>query len=107
MLDLPFSVKSIAKGEEAKESRTLVFDEDFKLRPLIPGSSIGEDEGKRLFQQVFRGDYIITTIRGKECNYPRIRVTRHRDALISGLYAAEVLNRIPAILARYLMDYSI
>ena len=103
----PFSIRTISKGEEAKEVRTLVFDEQFKMRPLKRGESVGETPGIRYFQEVFRGDYIITTTLKDGSTLPHLRVTRHRDAAISGPFAVEVINRINPILARYLMDYKI
>ena len=107
MSNEPFSIRTVSQGAEAKDVRTLVFDEKFQLRPLLRGESIGDQPGKRLFQEVFRGDYIVTTTRKIDELLPLLRVTRHRDAAISGPFAVEVVNRINPILARYLMDYSI
>lgn len=103
----PYSIRTVSQGAEAQEVRTLVFDEEFKLRPLKRGQSVGDDPGERLFQEVFRGDYIVTTSRKDRKGLPYLRVTRHRDATIAGTFAAEVLNRIDPILARYLMDYKL
>lgn len=103
----PFSIRTISKGDEARVVRTLVFDEQFKLRPLKRGESVGDVPGVRYFQEVFRGDYIITTTQKDGSKIPHLRVTRHRDAAISGPFATEVLNRINPVLARYLMDYKI
>ena len=103
----PFAFRTISKGVEAKEVRTLVFDENYKMRPLLKGESVGDLPGSRYFQEVYRGDYIITTTKKDGATIPYLRVTRHRDAAMSGPFAVEVLNRINPILARYLTDYSI
>ena len=107
MSNNPFSIRTISQGAEAKTTRTLVFDENFKLRPLLKGESIGDYAGERLFQEVFAGDYLVTTILDEGSKIPHLRVTRHREKAIGGPFAVEVLNRISPICARYLMDFSI
>ena len=107
MSNEPFSIRPIAKGVEAREFRTLVFDGDFKLRPLLIGESVGEVPDQRMFQEVHAGDFIITTTKDRDLPTPKLRVTRHREKAMIGVYAVEVLNRIPGVLSRYLMDYTI
>jgi len=102
------NTRTIANGREAKTRRTIVVDQSFVMRPLIKGSGVGEYEDQRLFQNVYLGDYIITTTKEPGFKFPHISVTRHNEnGVIAGTYATEVLNRIQPLLAEYLLNYSL
>lgn len=103
-----YSMRPIANGREASTRRTVVLDQSFTMRPLIRGESVGEDGGIRLFQAVYRGDYIITTTKDERYPFPHVSVSRHNeDNVIGGIFATEILNRIDPLLARYLLDYKL
>lgn len=107
MLNQPYSVRSISNAEEAKRIRVLVFDQEFKMRPLLVGESLGDVPSQRSFQEVYPGDYIVVTTMVEHSRIPLVKVSRHKEKLMSGTYGTEVLNRIHPILSRYLMDYNL
>ena len=103
-----YSTRPVSNGREATTRRTIVVDQSFVMRPLLKGQSIGEDAGTRLFQQVHRGDYIITTHRDEKFPWPIIKVSRHNeDNPICGTFATEVLNNIHPLLSQYLLKYDV
>lgn len=107
MLKHRYSVRCISKGDEAEAFRTIVVDQNFVCRPFLRGTSLDDHQEQRTFQEVFEGDFILSTSLEPGAKIPRLKVTRHKGNPISGLFVGEVLNRIHPILASYLMNYNL